>query len=175
MTEPTLRELLTEAADLLHTARWCAGKLNVEMVLRGTIARRAEFEALVEAREPIAECMTKISAALAQPSTPPVLIDGLRVGETVTSPGGRVGRVAEPVRVDFDSGHGFYFASELRRTPRRSVPGLGLEAAHAAISRALDEANIRNEVYRGMCLEVGLEKFAEAIAALSQSLPPAAL
>ncbi len=36
-------------------------------------------------------------------------------------------------------------------------------AAHNAISCALDEAGIKNEVHRGMCLEVGLEKFVDSL------------
>jgi hypothetical protein len=39
-------------------------------------------------------------------------------------------------------------------------------AVHDAISRALDEAGITNEVLRGMCIEVGLDKFNDSF------LPP---
>jgi hypothetical protein len=45
-------------------------------------------------------------------------------------------------------------------TPLPVVAAL-VAAAHEAIERALDEAGIRNDVLRGMCLEVGLERFAE--------------
>lgn len=34
-----------------------------------------------------------------------------------------------------------------------------MPAVHAAIIRALDEANVRNVVLRGMCVQVGLETF----------------
>lgn len=39
------------------------------------------------------------------------------------------------------------------------------DAAHDAISRALDETGIRNRVLRGMCIEVGLQRFADCLAA----------
>lgn len=45
------RTLLKRADSLIHNATWAAGKLNVEMVHRRTIARRAELEALVEQRD----------------------------------------------------------------------------------------------------------------------------
>jgi len=47
------------------------------------------------------------------------------------------------------------------------------DAVHAAITRALDEASVRNEVLRGMCLEVGLETFT-ALASQQQAEPPVA-
>jgi hypothetical protein len=42
-------------------------------------------------------------------------------------------------------------------------------AVHDAITRALDEADVRPEVLRGMCVEVGLEKFNDAMNAVSAS------
>lgn len=42
------------------------------------------------------------------------------------------------------------------RTPPEAVRKL-TEIVHVAVSRALDEADIRNEVLRGMCIEVALE------------------
>lgn len=39
------------------------------------------------------------------------------------------------------------------------------DAVHDAISRALDEGGVLNDVLRGMCLEVGIEKFQDALAA----------
>jgi hypothetical protein len=38
-------------------------------------------------------------------------------------------------------------------------------AVHAAITRALDEAGIRPEVLRGMCIEVGLEAYRASFSA----------
>ena len=43
-------------------------------------------------------------------------------------------------------------------------------AAHAAISRALDEAGIRESVLRGMCVVVGLEVFDDALAAAAKGV-----
>lgn len=40
----------------------------------------------------------------------------LRIGDWVTTPGGKAGRVSEPIHVDFsDGGYGSYLASELTR------------------------------------------------------------
>ena len=39
------------------------------------------------------------------------------------------------------------------------------QSVHAAILRALDEIAIRNEVVRGMCIEVGMEKAREVFGA----------
>lgn len=38
-----------------------------------------------------------------------------------------------------------------------------LEACHDALRRALDEAGVKNEVLRGMAIEVGLEAFKDAL------------
>lgn len=71
----------------------------------------------------------------------------LRVGEVVTTPGGRVGRVAEPVRVDFDNGgHGVYFASELRRaaqSPTQEPPNFRL-IGYERINKNTGERNRLN-------------------------------
>lgn len=47
------------------------------------------------------------------------------------------------------------------------------ELVHDAICRALDEAGIKNETLRGMCLEVGLEKFYDGVSELPEKASPA--
>jgi hypothetical protein len=39
------------------------------------------------------------------------------------------------------------------------------DAVHAAVLRALDEAGVRNEVLRGMCVEVALERARDCLGA----------
>ena len=54
---------------------------------------------------------------------------------------------------------------ELR--PEHLEPSFGIKAIesamHDAVIRALDEAGVRNEVLRGMCIEVAIEKFRNAL------------
>ena len=80
------------------------------------------------------------------------------------------------IRVDYDMGnHKGYEAYSARLdsaaaerehelTLGRLLPTLD-DAVHAAVSRALDEAGVRNEVLRGMCLEVAHEKARECFVA----------
>ncbi len=58
---------------------------------------------------------------------------------------------------------------EMRLTP--SAPWRPIEtaqqAAHSGILRALDEAGVRDEVLRGMCIEVGIDAFNSSLRATS--------
>lgn len=88
--QPGLRKLLVEADDLLHTANWCAGKLEVEMVHRRTISPRAEFEALVNVRQEIRDWRERRRAALsaAPPETPTVAAFNISRGPVVQATDG---------------------------------------------------------------------------------------
>jgi hypothetical protein len=54
------KETLNEIDELLHIASWCAGKLNASIV-RGEVSSRAEFEALIDARERITTFRERIT------------------------------------------------------------------------------------------------------------------
>jgi hypothetical protein len=59
-------------------------------------------------------------------------------------------------------------ASAERDMSERMLPLL-YDAVHAATLRALDEAGVRNEVLRGMCIEVAIEKASECFIAYADA------
>lgn len=69
-------ELLREADDLIHAAIWAAGKLNSEMVLRRSMPRWAELEALVEKREAMRDWRSRRSAHLDAAAQRPIAAPG---------------------------------------------------------------------------------------------------
>jgi hypothetical protein len=68
---PADRKLLDEADDLIHTAKWAAGKLNVEMNLRRSMPSWRELEALTDQREAMADWTTRKRAAAPKAPTEP--------------------------------------------------------------------------------------------------------
>jgi hypothetical protein len=55
-----------------------------------------------------------------------------------------------------------------RDIEERILPSL-YDAVHGATLRALDEAGVRNEVLRGMCIEVAIEKYSECLIAYADA------
>ena len=55
------------------------------------------------------------------------------------------------------------FANEVARIAVAAERERCKLAVHGAVMRALDEASVRHEVLRGMCFEVGLEAFDDAL------------
>jgi hypothetical protein len=64
---------------------------------------------------------------------------------------------------------GVFETRDVELRDERLEPLFGINAieyaAHDAVVRALDEAGIRNEVLRGMCIEVAIEKLRDVLAA----------
>jgi len=53
------KEMIAEIEEVLRIASWAAGKMHVSLV-RGEVSRRAEFEALADARDRITELRRKL-------------------------------------------------------------------------------------------------------------------
>lgn len=63
-----------------------------------------------------------------------------------------------------DCGGDYYTAEQVRKI-LEGERALYEDALHDAISRALDEASVKVDVLRGMCLEVGFDAFERAMKA----------
>jgi hypothetical protein len=86
---------------------------------------------------------------------------GAQIGET------RIDTMSKPRREAIDEAHREAVEAWNMRAPQPEAvetDGWTLEEVHGAISKALDEAGIRNEVLRGQCIIAGLESLPDGSA-----------